>query len=121
MSNTCIEIYSTHRVGRTDKMSSGCGSVSLGVLKNPIGKPALEWAERRAMYMMNNDWHSGASRGQPAQYSRLAAMRVHNVRMPFAKNPDQIQKSEKIMPRGHGPDQAWHDFKQLGTRGKTGL
>ena len=87
------------------------GRVFLRSAKNEIAGCVLKIAERRAVDGVDDDGHPGAPGGEPAKDSRLAAVRVDDVRPLGAQNFFKLPQCEPILQRMDGPDEFGNDDK----------
>ena len=86
-------------------MVGDLGGASFGGGENEVGERALKISERRAVDVMDDDWHARAFRGEASENARLAAVRVDEVGFLFAQDFFQFPQREKIFQRMHRADE----------------
>ena len=70
---------------------------------------------------MEDQWHSGATRGHSPQNSCFATVRVDDVRPFMAKMPRQTFQRAPILQRMKRTNQLWNDLEQPGLMRKAVL
>src|SRR5882724_426891 len=106
------EILIFHRFGDDDEMSRRKSRVFFRRAKNEIAQAILKISKRWAVNCMDDNRNAGASGGEASKNSRLAAVRVDDVRFLSAQNFFQFSQREKIFQRMNGTDKFGNNGKQ---------
>ena len=110
------KILPGHGLGDTDEMSRDAGGETLGAFEEEIGNGALKVAKRGAMNGVNDNGHSGAGGGQPAEDSRLAAVGVDDLGKGGSEDSGQAQQCRTIVEGMDSADQSRHQAQKVRLR-----
>ena len=77
-------------------MRGGAGCVTFGGGKNPVGQPSLKRSEGWAVNVVDDHRHARAPGREAAENSRLAAVRVDNVRPLLAQDFFKLPQREPV-------------------------